>query len=129
MNSKIIFKSELEHHGILGQKHGVRNGPPYPLAENVSKAVKASAKTVSSSANAGRQAAIGKTSSKIANAIVTKNGKLDAKELVAGAVTTFAAVTLANVMNRGANAAIDAAIVLGKKGIKYAKYGKYITLG
>lgn len=21
----------LEHHGILGQKHGVRNGPPYPL--------------------------------------------------------------------------------------------------
>ena len=24
----------LYHHGILGQKHGVRNGPPYPLDEN-----------------------------------------------------------------------------------------------
>ena len=21
----------LAHHGILGQKYGVRNGPPYPL--------------------------------------------------------------------------------------------------
>lgn len=22
----------LKHHGILGQKHGIRNGPPYPLS-------------------------------------------------------------------------------------------------
>lgn len=27
-----IYKNYLEHHGILGQKHGVRNGPPYPLS-------------------------------------------------------------------------------------------------
>lgn len=26
----------LEHHGILGQKKGVRNGPPYPLSREVS---------------------------------------------------------------------------------------------
>ena len=26
----------LEHHGIKGQKHGVRNGPPYPLDSSIS---------------------------------------------------------------------------------------------
>ena len=34
----------LEHHGIEGQKHGVRNGPPYPLKPAISRAVKESAK-------------------------------------------------------------------------------------
>ena len=28
--------SILEHHGIKGQKHGVRNGPPYPLDSSIS---------------------------------------------------------------------------------------------
>ena len=32
--------SELYHHGIKGQKHGVRHGPPYPLDKKVSSAVK-----------------------------------------------------------------------------------------
>ena len=35
----IIFKpplDELYHHGIKGQKWGVRNGPPYPLSSKVS---------------------------------------------------------------------------------------------
>lgn len=26
-----LYEAELYHHGILGQKHGRRNGPPYPL--------------------------------------------------------------------------------------------------
>ena len=28
--------AELYHHGILGQKWGVQNGPPYPLDSDVS---------------------------------------------------------------------------------------------
>lgn len=28
---KYSAKDYIAHHGILGQKHGVRNGPPYPL--------------------------------------------------------------------------------------------------
>lgn len=31
--------NELYHHGIEGQKWGVRNGPPYPLRESVSSKV------------------------------------------------------------------------------------------
>lgn len=30
---------ELYHHGIKGQKHGVRNGPPYPLDRQVKAAI------------------------------------------------------------------------------------------
>ena len=30
-NYSFTFKDELSHHGIDGQKWGVRNGPPYPL--------------------------------------------------------------------------------------------------
>ena len=29
------WKEELYHHGIDGQKWGVRNGPPYPLEKRV----------------------------------------------------------------------------------------------
>lgn len=31
---KSIYDNTFEHHGILGQKWGVKNGPPYPLDEN-----------------------------------------------------------------------------------------------
>lgn len=30
-NSNMSYSDELFHHGRLGQKHGERNGPPYPL--------------------------------------------------------------------------------------------------
>lgn len=41
------FREELYHHGILGQKWGVQNGPPYPLgAGKLSRREKRNAKTI-----------------------------------------------------------------------------------
>ena len=35
---RVKTKSDhLEHHGIQGQKWGIKNGPPYPLEDNYSK--------------------------------------------------------------------------------------------
>lgn len=36
----VIYKNELYHHGIEGQKWGVRNGPPYPLDRTTSNRIK-----------------------------------------------------------------------------------------
>ena len=42
MNEEKIYTSmysrnaELYHHGIKGQKWGIRNGPPYPLDSDIS---------------------------------------------------------------------------------------------
>lgn len=32
----LIANSDLQHHGILGQKWGRKNGPPYPLNSSIS---------------------------------------------------------------------------------------------
>ena len=45
----VIYKNELYHHGIEGQKWGVRNGPPYPLDKSASQAI-------TNAKNAGRRA-------------------------------------------------------------------------
>lgn len=34
------YRNYIKHHGIKGQKWGVKNGPPYPLDAKVSKAIK-----------------------------------------------------------------------------------------
>ena len=43
------YRDYISHHGIQGQKWGVKNGPPYPLGSNIStgKRLKKSAKTSS----------------------------------------------------------------------------------
>lgn len=48
--------SEIQHHGILGQKWGVQNGPPYPLDYNdhsaaEKRAMKKDARSISNSLN------------------------------------------------------------------------------
>lgn len=40
-----ILNQELQHHGVKGQKWGVKNGPPYPLRSSV-KAVRATKKSM-----------------------------------------------------------------------------------
>ena len=32
--NKMLGLNSLSHYGIKGQKHGIRNGPPYPLRDS-----------------------------------------------------------------------------------------------
>ena len=45
VNDAYIYnRNVLKHHGIEGQKWGVKNGPPYPLDEKTVKKVKSKSK-------------------------------------------------------------------------------------
>ena len=61
----------LYHHGIKGQKHGVRNGPPYPLSEKLSKHIK----TLKSTARKTAKAIVG-ADIKPVNTLTRSNPKL-----------------------------------------------------
>jgi hypothetical protein len=43
-DTSIYNRNVLKHHGIEGQKWGVKNGPPYPLDEKTAKKVKSKSK-------------------------------------------------------------------------------------
>ena len=43
-DASIYNRNVLKHHGIEGQKWGVKNGPPYPLDEKTVKKVKSKSK-------------------------------------------------------------------------------------
>lgn len=61
---KITYNEELAHHGILGQKWGHRNGPPYPLdASAHSKAEKEAMGSSSKSGSSGSDSKSSKASS------------------------------------------------------------------
>ena len=79
----IPYSGELYHHGIKGQRWGVKNGPPYPLkAKDHSK----------SEQNAGWRNSLQKVKDKISNSSKGKVKGDEAVELVAN-VLAVAAVT------------------------------------
>lgn len=62
---EIICKDELSHHGIMGQKWGHRNGPPYPLgASDHSAAEKAAMSGHGSSSKSGSSGSSSSSDSK-----------------------------------------------------------------
>lgn len=96
----VVKRDELYHHGIDGQKHGVRNGPPYPLGSRRSPYEKALARahkenkrakrkkdrvgprhTVVNAKNKQRVQNAGKMAGKsLERNIKTKNGKISTAE-------------------------------------------------
>lgn len=63
-----IYPDELYHHGVLGQRKGVRNGPPYPLDRSLSDGNRLTSKATGSPQGKKRTPARGG---------VSKSGKKD----------------------------------------------------
>ena len=70
--------SELYHHGIKGQKWGVRNGPPYPLYYNgqLGRAEQLTSQTLNKYKNKYNNLKHVKISDNTSGRIYTKNGKV-----------------------------------------------------
>lgn len=70
------YDDYLAHHGIKGQKYGVRNGPPYPLAENAHSASEKKAGWKKSLGKTVRNYAEGNsgTGTRLATSIISKRG-------------------------------------------------------
>ena len=115
----VILNDELYHHGILGQKWGKRNGPPYPL--------KASDHSTSEKKAGWRKSLkkdkeIDSSNKKRYNDDQKyRNGKATAKKVLIGIGSVAAAVAVASVLaSSGAN--------YGAEDFDYDAYKKSLML-
>lgn len=69
---QIYYSNELYHHGIKGQKWGVRNGPPYPLDKNGVVFISGSWRTSENGSPYSRKVLSNKVTSKIDEYITDK---------------------------------------------------------
>lgn len=96
------MREELYHHGVEGQIHGVRNGPPYPL-KGVGKAASNAARNVMN--NTLSQKIIKKTTGEDKNRFFTKD---DIKTILKGAAIAAATAGMAKVFGNLGDMAINA---------------------
>lgn len=101
------WREELYHHGILGQKWGVQNGPPYPL-EGAGKAAAQAAKNSIASGTANKivQKAAGNDKEKF----FTSD---DVKTILKGAAMAAATAGLTKIFGNVG----DAVISVGKQAV------------
>lgn len=103
----------LVHHGIEGQIHGVRNGPPYPLKKAVSDAIKAGR-------NAGRNSISNSVTNTVMNpARQAADGKkptfkVDGEAIAKAALMAVGTAVVGTLVSKGVNAGADALIAAGK---------------
>lgn len=134
----VVSSDYLMHDGIPGMKWYHRNGPPYPLKANAHSAAERKAgiknwtaeakkevkSTLTSAGKNARNAGINSMSNEAAAQAVkrvtgNKKKRKNAKQIMTAALVTAATVALSTVISKGADAAIDKTVDLGKKVIEH----------
>lgn len=107
----------LKHHGIDNQRWGVRHGPPYPLAREISSAIK---KGASKGLKEGRKNAVNYavqgTVRPVSDRLQKKKNpqKFDAKKLAKGALVIAGTAVATGIITKLVDYGIDKAVEGGK---------------